>query len=529
MKKTFFIWLLLIPLLGSGQIITTVAGNGYYTAIVGDGGQATAASIGLFGNVAIDDTGNFYFPDTYHERIRKVNGMTGIITTVAGNGISGFNGDGIPATAAELNDAGAVAFDSYGNLYIGDAYNYRVRKVDVFTGIISTFVGNGIDAYSPDGTPATTASILGGFFVFDSINNFYEGDVNYDTCFIRKIGSSEVLSTVGGAGPLGHSGDGGPATLAKLHVGLGIGVDPHGNIYLTDASASVRKINVSTGIITRVAGTGDTVSCPYSGDGGPATSAHISPDGVAFDGLGNMYIADYCNSMIEMVDTNGIIHSIAGTGINGFSGDNGPATAAQLNYPENLAIDPCGNIFVADFNNRRVRKITYQHNGHISLSGNAVMPIGSTVTVNANVANVSHNYSIKWFNKGMLFNTTIVPTVSYIKTMLIDSITAIVYGCNDSALSGLQIVADPGVNVSTVQLQPGIKLWPNPATTSLNISAANPISAITITNLLGQAVLYKQCATEKITIDIEQLPTGVYIVRVTDIDGNTLIKQLIKE
>ena len=140
---------------------------------------------------------------------------------------------------------------------------------------------------------------------------------------------------------------------------FGICTDALNNVYCTDGAGSVRKINILTGVITRVAGTGDSIITPYSGDGIPATSAHIAPLGVAVDVNGNIYIADYNNSRIEMVDAFGIIHTIAGTGVSGFSGDAGPATAAKISYPENLCLDACNNVYIADFNNQRARKVTY--------------------------------------------------------------------------------------------------------------------------------------------------------------------------
>ncbi len=350
---------LLVCFSAHGQIITTVAGCGSCSAL-GDGGQATDASLSLFGSIALDRSGNIYIADGNHNRIRKVNASTGIITTVAGTGIAGFSGDNGPATNAQLNYAGVLALDTSDNLYIGDGYNYRVRKVDAITGIITTIAGTGSTGSVGDGGPATSASIDGGSMACDRFGNiyFYDG-INYR---IRKIDNANIISRIAGTGIEGSTGDGGAATLATIDCALGISTDNNGDIYISDNAASVRKITMSTGMINRIAGTGDTVCCPYAGDGLIATTVHISPFCVAFDAIGNMYIADYHNSRVEKVDLSGHIYSVAGIGTNGYNGDNIAATVAKLNYPEGVAVDKCGNVYVADYNNKRVRKIWFNPN-----------------------------------------------------------------------------------------------------------------------------------------------------------------------
>ena len=341
------------------QTITTVAGGatghgGYW----GDGGPATAAQIGVFGGLAIDDSGNIYIADANNERIRKVDATTGIINTIAGTGIAGYNGDNIPATSVQFNYPTAVCLDKENNIYIGDAYNYRIRKIDAVTGIITTFAGNGINGFYGDNGPATAAEINGGPFTFDVFGNFYiEDGRNFR---VRKIDTAGIITTIAGTGIWGHSGDGGPALSATVNeIAIGICTDVSGNVYLPDSSCSIRKINVSTGIITRVAGTGDNIGIPYSGDGSIDTLCHIYPVAVAVDGVGNLYTADFENQRIEKIDTFGIVYSIAGTGTSGFSGDNGPAISAKISYPENVVLDKCGNLYIADFNNARVRKVAF--------------------------------------------------------------------------------------------------------------------------------------------------------------------------
>ena len=339
------------------QIMTTVAGGatghgGYW----GDGGPATAAQIGAFGGIAIDDYGNLYIGDGNNNRIRKVNSITGIISTYAGTGISGYNGDGIAATVAKLTNPNYVAVDPNNNLYIGDG-NYRIRKVDFLTGIISTYAGTGVAGYSGDGGLATAAQLRIAAFAFDKFGNFYMEDG--ENRRIRKIDNAGIITTIAGNGMSGNSGDGGLASAALINISLGLGTDADGNIYMTDSSASIRKIDVSTGIISRVAGTGDNIYMPYLGDGIPATNEHMDPYGVVIDVTGNIYIVDATSERIEKVNTSGIIATVAGNGIAGYSGDGGAATSARINYPEGIALDHCGNIFIADFGNYVVRKVTY--------------------------------------------------------------------------------------------------------------------------------------------------------------------------
>jgi Secretion system C-terminal sorting domain/NHL repeat len=360
MKRFICLFVLLSSAIcGPAQIITTVAGGatghgGYW----GDGGPATAAQIGIFGGLAVDNRGNIYIADANNFRVRKVDATTGIITTVAGTGTGGYNGDNIQATAAQIGTlAGLVVVDNFGNFYIDDGENNRIRKVDVSTGIITTFAGNGSSGFGGDGGPATNAPADFSCFGFDISGNVIIETSDYR---IRKIDVGGIIHTIGGIGITGYSGDGGLATAAKMNpIGYSIAIDMHNNIYMCDSMMCVRKINQSTGIISRVAGTGDHIGYPYSGEGGPATDAHITPIAIAVDDTGNMYLVDGPNQRIEKVDTFGIIQTIAGTGLRGYSGDSGPATNAEVNYPENVTLDECGNVYIADFNNARVRKVTY--------------------------------------------------------------------------------------------------------------------------------------------------------------------------
>ena len=293
----------------------------------GDGGEATAAHLRSPYGVALDGAGNLYIADSSSHRIRKVD-STGTISTVAGTGVAGFSGDGDAASAAQLDDPWGVALDGAGNLYIADTDNLRIRKVDS-TGTISTVAGTGARGSSGDGGPATAAQLRSPSKVaLDGAGNLYIADTNNQR--IRKVDSTGTISTVAGTGAAGFSGDGGPATTAQLSFPWDMAVDGAGNLYIADTNNQrIRKVD-STGTISTVAGTG---AAGFSGDGGPATAAQLhGPSKVALDGAGNLYIADWLNNRIRKVDSTGTISTVAGTGEWGFSGDGGPAIAAQLAY-----------------------------------------------------------------------------------------------------------------------------------------------------------------------------------------------------
>ncbi|MCM2357034.1 MAG: Ig-like domain repeat protein [Geobacteraceae bacterium] len=381
---------------GTG-IITTVAGNGIY-GYSGDNGLAilasfkntysvtvdssgnlyiadqdnnrirkvdyrtgiitTVASVNSPAGITVDSSGNLYIADGSNNRIRKVDRGTGLITTVAGNGTQGFSGDNGAATAASLNLPNAVAVDSSNNLYIVDRGNYRIRKVDHVTGIISTVAGNSTKGFSGDNGTAASASLNNPYGVtIDSNGNLYFGDLN--TSRIRKVDSGTgIITTVAGNGTQGYSGDNGAATAASFDWPRDVTVDSSGNLYIADyINNRIRKVDSGTGIITTVAGNGTEA---YAGDNGPATSASFDNlrGGVTVDSTGNFYIADYNNNRIRKVTRGtGIITTVAGNGTGAYAGDNGPATSASLYSPSRVAIDSSGNLFIADTTNHRIRKV----------------------------------------------------------------------------------------------------------------------------------------------------------------------------
>jgi uncharacterized protein (TIGR03437 family) len=331
----------------SGGFITTVAGGG---GTLGDGGPATSAQLMCACGVAVDATGNLYIADQFSARIRKIS--AGVITTVAGNGTAGLGGDNGPATSAQLYSPEGVAVDSAGNLYIADANNHRTREVS--GGVITSVAGGGLSVLG-DPVPAASASLYSPAGVAaDSAGNLYIADSGNSR--IREV-SGGVITTVAGSGAAldgGFSGDNGPATSAQVSNPAGVAVDAAGNLYIADSSNDrIRK--VSNGVLTTVVGTG---TLGFAGDNGPATYAELSaPNGVAVDPAGNLYIADTGNNRIRKV-TNGVITTVAGNGTAGLSGDNGPATNAQLNRPKGVAVDSAGNLYIADTYNSRVRKVS---------------------------------------------------------------------------------------------------------------------------------------------------------------------------
>jgi hypothetical protein len=343
-----FVWLL-ASTTTHAQIITTVAGGG--TVGLGDGGPAIDCTLDNPIGIAVDASGNIYIGDRDHHRIRKISN-TGIITTIAGTGVSGYSGDGGPATNAMMSSPYGVAVDNWGNVYLteGEAEG-RIRKISL-SGIITTVAGGGAVGLG-DGGPATNATLYPAGVVVDGAGNIYITDAVNNR--VRKVNTSGIITTVAGGGSV--IGDGGPATAAKMWHPYAIAIDGWGNLYVgEDYGARVRMITGS-GIITTVAGTG---SSGYSGDNIPATIAKVNgPTGVAVDRFGNVYIGDADNHRIRKVDISGTIFTVAGTGTAGYSGDGSPAVEAELKTPVGVAIHGAtGNLYIADFGNSRIRKVT---------------------------------------------------------------------------------------------------------------------------------------------------------------------------
>ncbi len=400
MKKTFYkIMVTALTVLTFGakaQTISTVAGTGT-AGYTGDGGAATTANLNSPYGLAVDGTGNIYFADNYRQVVRKIN-PSGIITTVAGTTSGVYPGDGGAATAASIAPYD-VAVDGSGNLYIADYSNHRIRKVTP-AGIISTIAGTGTSGATGIGGPATAAKLHFPVAVaVDAAGNVFIADrTNH---MIKKVAASTgYLTVIAGTNVAGFSGDGGAAYLASLDQPMDIALDAAGNIYVADhVNHRIRKIDVS-GNISTFAGTGTPA---HSGDGGPATAAQLDyPVAVGTDALGNVYITETSSNKVRVVNTSGIISTFAGTGTAAFSGDGGAATAAELNTNKGVASDASGNIYICDADNNRIRKV----------AAPVTMPTGNVLPTETAIPKIYPNPSSGNF-------TIVLPEMSYELTITI--------------------------------------------------------------------------------------------------------------
>lgn len=391
-QKRFDVLPMPLGALSAGHI-TTVAGGGI--AYAGDGGSATDSQVTIVPrNAAVDALGNLYVADTANNRVRRIDAATGVITTVAGNGSPAFNGDGIPATSAGLDSPYGVAVDGDGNLLISDTNHHRIRRVDRATQLISTFAGVGVFGDNGDGLPASSTKLAfprgialdaaGNLLVADEKNfrirvidastlrmrtllfaqNVHdlaidsEGSVFFTVTFTHQVykleaGSQRATVYAGTDGP-GYNGDGRPAATASLSRPGGLALDADDNLFVADsANARVRRIDRQTGLITTVVGNGDP---EYAGDGGVATRAGLAPHSVLVDGAGNLIISDGENARVRAVNAvSGLISTVAGSGTTTFLGDGGFGTSAHLSLPGHVASDGEGALYISDGN--RVRRI----------------------------------------------------------------------------------------------------------------------------------------------------------------------------
>jgi sugar lactone lactonase YvrE len=338
--------------------ITTIAGTGG-TGFSGDFGPARSAQLnGPFGT-AIDANGNVFIADTSNNRIRRVDAVSGVITTFAGTGNAGYYGDSGQALFAQLAGPRRIAFDASGNLFVADTGNNRIRRIDAVTGIITTVAGGGFLAPG-DGGPATFAILNSpSGIAVDALGNIYIADTGNNRIRVVNFGTG-VISTLAGNSPTGgYAGDGGPATSAQLNFPRGVALDGSGNVYIPDLGSNrIRRVDAVTGLISTVAGTG---SNGFGGDGAAATAAQLNaPWDVAADKGGNLFIADNLNQRVRRVDAGTHnISTVAGTGTAGSTGDGGAATSAQLNSPAGVTLDRQGNLYIAESVNQRVRFVDF--------------------------------------------------------------------------------------------------------------------------------------------------------------------------
>jgi sugar lactone lactonase YvrE len=335
-------------------VFTRLAGTGA-AAMAGDGGPALSASLILPRDTAIGPDGAIYVADTYNQRIRRIDPVTGVITTVAGTGGTAYNGDNQPAVRATLKWPHDVTVGDDGAIYIADSNHHRVRRVDPSTRVITTILGTGVAGVGVDGVAGTQSQLKNPKSVALFGGSLYVADLSNR---VRRLDlTTGIVTTVAGTGTAGYSGDGGPAVAARLNSPQRLAIDSVGNIFIADSGNNVvRRVDAATGTITTVAGTG---AGGFRGDGGPATSALLrKPRGVALDGDGILYVADSGNHRIRRVDlATGTIRTVAGSTM-GFSGDGGPASAAHFNNPRGLTVDSAGRLIIADSFNSVLRVIT---------------------------------------------------------------------------------------------------------------------------------------------------------------------------
>ncbi|MES2704781.1 MAG: T9SS type A sorting domain-containing protein [Bacteroidota bacterium] len=418
------------------------------------------------------------------------------INTFAGTGTAGYNGDGGAATGKQLNGPYSVAVDAAGNVYVVDFFSLRVRKVAT-NGVITTVAGTGSLGYTGDGSIATSANLHPHAVTVDKTGNIYIVDGTYGV--VRKVTPLGFITTIAGNGINGYTGDNGPALGAMLNRPHGITIDSKGRIIIADAANEmVRRIDAA-GVITKIAGSGIK---GYSGDGALAVSAQLdSPFAVTTDRKGSIYVADMLNHAVRKIDTFGIITTYAGTGVAGYTGDNGAAALATLDGPAGLTTDSIGNLYIADANNNVIRKVdTF---GVITTAvGNGTPGFGGDLGY-VNGANLRQPYDVAIDAAGSL------------------------YIADASNHRIRKTYATVGITATTGA---GIEVYPNPAGPSVYISGTAAGDHIALFNLVGQQVSSAAAGNSEVELSVKQLPAGMYLLQVTDAANNIkTITKLVKE
>jgi gliding motility-associated-like protein len=488
-KNLLFLFICIILSVSvSSQIITTIAGNGI-VSFSGDGGVATNASFNNPASVALDAAGNIYVSDKINQRIRKIAISTGIITTIAGTGTAGFSGDGGQAIIAEMNSPGDICVDALNNIYFVDAQNFRVRKIDPATGIISTVAGNGTASYAGETILAINAGLhYPNGLAVDAANLYISLFSKQRICKVNL--ATGILSTIGGTGINGYSGDGGPAINASFGYPGGLSISASGEVYVADYNNNrIRKID-GAGIVTTVAGNG---TAAFSGDGGLGTNASINlPFGVFVDASDNIFIADNSNYVIRKVTTaTGIISTVAGSGSFGFAGDGGSAISqcTKLSDPSVVRVDAAGNIFIADHSNSRIRKVdTSPINTGVPtitiLASATTVCSGSSVTFNSVITNGGINPVYQWKRNGLATGIS-SPSQSFSIINSGDVITCELI--SSTVCNAVTVTSNLIVITALPSFTPSITIGPDPAT----VCQGNTITFTAQTSNGGTAPLYQ--------------------------------------
>jgi sugar lactone lactonase YvrE len=449
--------------------ITTVAGTTTSFLYSGDGAAATNASLFLPSGVALDGAGNIYIADTYNNRIREVDAQTGIITTIAGNGSITYGGDGNSALAVGLDNPSSVAIDSAGNIYVTDTYNNAIRVINAETGIITTVAGNGTAAYSGDNGQARSASLNTPHGItLDASNNLYIADSGNNV--VRRVSSiTGIISTIAGTGVGAYSGDGEQATAAALNTPWGVAISDTGNLYIADQQNNAVRMVDTAGVITTIAG---GLNPGTAGDGGPAAASRLSsPSGVLIDAAGNVYISDTTNNRIQKINpATSIVTTIAGSGS---YPDNNPANTASLYGPYGIALDGQGSLYIADAAHNRIRKVA----SNVAILNYPLMHVGSVSSPMTQVLENDGTTSLAVSSVTAVSNAVVDPSTTCNSTTVLAplaqcSIAADFAPATTNVTGSIMIDSDALNASSLLRLQGGVEST-YPATVLLS-SSPNP-------------------------------------------------------